>query len=131
MFSNLGPEHIFTLDESMGLWKGKGMPSWMFVHRKPTLVGRESHTTADCDTGVVIFVEPYEGKTIMKTANFVAEIGSNLAKALRCVRPWFGSGRCVILYFGFASYKCVVAMDDYGFFVIGNVKTAYVGFPKF
>ena len=52
------PGHTITVDESMGLWKGKGMLGLMVVKRKPTPVGRESHTTADCDTGTIIFVEP-------------------------------------------------------------------------
>jgi hypothetical protein len=86
MFLNLVPGHMITVDESMGLWKGKGMHGWMFVYRKPTHVGRESHTTADCDTGDVFFVEPYEGKAKIKTADFVAHVGSNPAKALRCVK---------------------------------------------
>jgi hypothetical protein len=94
MVSSLVLGHIITVDESMGMWKRKGIPGLMLVHRKPTRVGRESHTTADCDNGVVVFVEPYEGKKIMKTANFVSEFGSNPSKALRCARPWFGSSRC-------------------------------------
>ena len=58
MITNLVPWNIITVDESMGLWKGKGMSGWLFVSRKPIHVGRESHTTADCDTGAIIFVEP-------------------------------------------------------------------------
>ena len=54
MFLNLVPGHMITVYESMRLWKGKAMPGWMFVHRKPTPIGRESHTTADYDTGNVI-----------------------------------------------------------------------------
>jgi hypothetical protein len=71
--SQLSPGPLLTVDESMALWTGKrdkdattqgehGMPGWMFVGRKPTNRGRESHTTADCDTWCIIFVEPYEGK---------------------------------------------------------------------
>ncbi len=60
MIKNLVPGNILIVDESMGLWKGKGMPGWLFVSRKSTPVGRESHTTADRDTGAIIFVEPYE-----------------------------------------------------------------------
>ncbi len=119
------------MDESMGLlWKGKGMHWWMVVQWKPTPVGRESHTTADCDTGAIIFVEPYEGELIMQGKEFVADNGANPVKALRYVKPWFGSGRCVILDSGFASLKCVKGMAKHGLFTIGNVKSAHVGFPK-
>ncbi len=65
MCNQLVPGNYITVDESMGLWRDKGMPGWLFVKLKPTLVGRESHTTADCDTGAIIFVEPYEGKVKM------------------------------------------------------------------
>ncbi len=130
MFSSLVPGHIIIVDESMGMWKRNGMSGWMFIHRMPTLVGRESHTTADCDIGADIFVEPYEGKKIMKIADFVSVFGSNPSKALRCVRPCFGSGRYVILVSGFASFKCIKAMVEHGMHVIGNVKIAHVGFPK-
>ncbi len=101
-----------------------------FVKRKPTPVGRESHTTADCESGAIFFVDPYEGKLRMQENDFVAACGANPAKALRCVKPWFGSGRCVIFDSGFASLKCVKGMAEHGMFCIGNVKSAHTGFPK-
>ena len=130
MITTFLPGSILIVDESMGLWKGKGMPGWLFVSRKPTPVGRESHTTADCDRGAIIFVEPYEGKDLMKDKEFVSTYGANLAKAMRCVKPWFGSGRCVILDSGFASFKCIRGMAENGMYAIGNVKSAHVAFPK-
>ena len=66
----------------------------------------------------------------MKATNCISEFGFNLAKTLRCARPWFSSGRGIILDSGFASFKCVKAMTEHGMFVIGNVKSAHVGFPK-
>ncbi len=60
---------IITVDESIGLWRGMGMHGWLFVKRKPTPVGRESHTTAECETRVIIFDEPYEGKIRMQAKN--------------------------------------------------------------
>ena len=61
----LVPGPFIIVDESMALWKGRGMPGLMSVPRKPTPLGRESHTTADGDTGAIIFVEPCEGKDRM------------------------------------------------------------------
>ncbi len=61
---------------------------------------------------------------------FVSVYGSNPAKALRCVKPWLSSGRCVILDPGFASLKCVKGMAEHGMLCIGNVKFAHTGFPK-
>ena len=130
MITNVVLGNILTVDESMGLCKGKGMTGWRFVSRKPTHVGRESHTTADYDTGAIIFVEPYEEKDLMKDKEFVSTYGANLARALRCVKPWFGSGRCVILDSGFASYKCIRGMAENGMYAIDNVKFAHVAFPK-
>ena len=139
MVAVLTPGSKVVVDESMGLWKGRrdkegqmngGMPGWMFVGRKPTNSGRESHTVADCDTGCCIFVEMYEGKTRMAKKEFVQEYGKNPAKALRCVKPWFNTGRLVILDAGFASVKCAIGMAEHGLYMIGNVKVGHTGFPK-
>jgi hypothetical protein len=125
----LSPGPLLTADDSMGLWTGKrdkdaptqgeGVPGWMFVGRKPTNRGRESHTTADCDTGCIVFVEPYEGKHRMANKEFVDEGGKNLSKCSRCVKPWFGSGRCVIADAGFASIKCAEGLAEHGLYMIG------------
>jgi hypothetical protein len=106
------------------------MPGWMVVGRKPTNPGRESHTTADCDTGCIIFVEPYEGKHRIANKEFVDELGKNPSKCIRCVKPWFGYGRCVIADAGFASIKCDEGLAEHGLYMIGNVKGASTGFPK-
>jgi len=130
MVTTLLPGSILTIDESMGLWNDKGMPGWLFVSRKLTHVGRESHKTADRDTGAIILVEPYEGKDLMNDKEFVSTYGANHAKALRCVKPWFGSGRCVILDSVFASFKCIRGMTENGMYAIGHVKSAHVAFPR-
>eukprot|EP00873_Tetraselmis_striata_P044287 jgi/Tetstr1/464551/TSEL_009308.t1 len=141
MVSMLSPGPLITVDESMGLWTGKrhkaavaaggdGMLGWIFVGRKPTNRGRESHTTADCETGCIVFVEPYEGAVRMASKEFIPEWGKNPAKCIRCVKPWFGSGRCVIADSGFASVKCAQGLAEHGLFMIGNVKTGSAGFPK-
>ena len=130
MFHAFKPGSILTVDESMGRWLGKGMPGLMIVPRKPTPVGREAHTTACAISGVIIFYEPYEGKQLMKDKDFCRTAGKNPAKALRCTRNWFGSGRLVVLDSGFASVKCALHLHDHGLFMIGNVKTGTTGFPK-
>jgi len=80
------------MDESMGLWKGRGMPGLMKVARKPTPIGRESHTTVCCETGALIFSEMYEGKTRMAEKEYIAEVGkaaatSALQQAMAPLRP--------------------------------------------
>ena len=130
MEAAIEPGPVLTVDESMGGWKGKGMPGLMVVPRKPTPTGREAHTTADAETGVIIHYEMYEGKELMKHKEFVADAGKNPAKAMRCVKPWFGSGRCVILDSGFACVVCALCLRDKGMHMIGNVKTGHKKFPK-
>ena len=124
------PGYVLTVDESMGLWKGKGMPGLMSVPRKPTPIGREAHTTACGETGVIVFYEIYEGKERMADKEFVSLAGKNPAKAMRCVKPWFRTGRLVILDSGFASVSAAIHLRDKGLYMIGNVKTADVKFPK-
>jgi hypothetical protein len=135
---SLGP--LLTVDESMALWTSKqdkdaatqceGMPGWISVERKPTNRGRESHTTEDCDTRCITFVEAYKGKhDRMANTKFVDKWGKSPSKCIRCVKSWFGSGRCVIADAGFASIKCDGGLAEHGLYMIGNVKGANIGFP--
>ena len=130
MANAIDPGEFITVDESMGGWLGKGMPGLMKVPRKPTDVGRESHTTACAETGVIIHAEIYEGKKLMENKEYIKPHGKNPAKAMRCTKPWHGSGRTVILDSGFMSVECATGLYDLGLFSIGNVKTASKGFPK-
>lgn len=130
MVDCLDPGKFITVDESMALWKGRGMPGLMHVPRKPTPVGRETHTAADVETGVIIWSELYEGKDRMADKEFVAEYSKSSALALRCSKPWFNTGRTLILDSGFASLLCAKACANNGLYMIGNVKTGHRGFPR-
>jgi hypothetical protein len=114
----------------MAGWKGKGMPGLMHVPRKPTPTGREGHTTACTETGILVHYESYEGKDLMDTKEFNDIVGKNAAKAMRCTKPWFRTGRTVITDSGFTSMPLVKELYDNGMFVVGNVKTAHKEFPK-
>ena len=124
------PGRVLTVDESMGAWLGRGMPGLMTVRRKPTPTGREAHTTACAISGLIVFYEIYEGKARMENKEFVDVAGKNPAKALRCVKPWFSTGRVVILDSGFASVKCALELMDKGLFMIGNIKSGSKQYPK-
>eukprot|EP00959_Pyramimonas_sp_CCMP1952_P160499 3356790-Pyramimonas_sp.AAC.1 len=87
----------------MACWKGVGMPGLMYVARKPTPLGREMHTTACADTRIICFAERYEGKEVMAKADLVKDYSKSSAVALRCSKPWWGSGRVVVLDSAFAS----------------------------
>ena len=130
MQNSLIPGKILIVDESMALWKGKGMPGLMVVPRKPTPVGRESHTTACGDTSCIIFVEPYEGKDRMAKKPLVGEWGKAAAVAMRCVKPWWGTCRLVVADVIFASMRLCQGLAEQGAFLIGSVKTGHSGFPK-
>ena len=54
------PGSGITVDESMVMWKGMGMPGLMVVPRRPTPVGRKAHTLCDNKTGIMMGWEPYE-----------------------------------------------------------------------
>ena len=124
------PGSTLTVDESMTGWLGKAMPGLMHVPRKPTETGREGHTTACTESGVLVFYEIYEGATRMEAKEYVAEWGKNPAKALRCVENWFRSNRLVLVDSGFASVELSRALAENGMFMIGNVKSAHTGYPK-
>ena len=130
MFRAFVPGSTITIDESMTEWLGRAMPSLMIVPRKPTDTGREGHTAACTESGILIFYETYEGAARMESKEFVAEFGKNPAKAMRCAKNWFRSGRLVLVDAGFASVELAMGLAEYGLFMIGNVKTAHAGFPK-
>ena len=130
MFQAFVPGGTMTVDESMTEWLGQAMPGLMVVPRKPTDTGREGHTTACTESGILIFYEAYEGSARMESKEFVAEFGKNPAKALRCVKNWFHSGRLVLVDSGFASVELAMGLAEHGLLHIGNVKTAHTGFPK-
>ena len=130
MFVAFIPGAEVTVDESMAEWLGKAMPGLMHVPRKPTDTGREGHTTACVESGLLIFYEIYEGKEKMEDKEYVREWGKNPAKAMRCVKNWFHSGRLVLVDSGFASVELAQGLAENGLFMIGNVKTAHAGFPK-
>lgn len=49
---------------------------------------------------------------------------------MRCTKPWFNSGRTVVVDSGFASAKLAKALARHGMFMIGNVKSGHASFPK-
>jgi hypothetical protein len=84
MVKTLRHGRLIVVDESMALWKGRGMPWLMADPRKPTPVGRETHRTADVDTGAILWCEMWEGKHRMGCKVYITEWGKNPTKAMRC-----------------------------------------------
>eukprot|EP00951_Prasinocladus_malaysianus_P045561 scaffold608898_cov17-Prasinocladus_malaysianus.AAC.1 len=121
---------LLVVDESMAQWKGRGMPGLMKVPRKPTPVGRETHTTADAETGVINRSKLYEGRERMGEKEYVDQWGKNPSLAMRGVKPWFNSGRTVVADSGFSSVKLAKGLAHHGMYLVGNVKRGHAGFPK-
>lgn len=49
------PGWLLCLDESiMEKWKGRGMPGFMVVPRKPTPMGLDMHTVCDALSGILV-----------------------------------------------------------------------------
>jgi hypothetical protein len=74
MCKELIPSTYIIVDKRMGMWRGKkerhnGMPGQMHVSRKPTSDGRDSHSAACVETGVLIFTEMFEGGARMPPRN--------------------------------------------------------------
>eukprot|EP00976_Prorocentrum_cordatum_P051602 1041600-Prorocentrum_minimum.AAC.1 len=97
------PSWCMVVDESMAQWKGVGMPGLMYVARKPTPLGREMHTTACSETRIISFLERYEGKDVMAQAPLVKDYSKSSAVALRCTKPYWHSGRVVVIDSAFSS----------------------------
>jgi hypothetical protein len=102
----------------------------MFVARKPINRGRESHTNADCDTGCIIFVEPYEGKERTTSKEFSKEYGKNPPKVMRCTKQWLNSRRTAIVDFGFACAHLARGFAENGRYIIGIVKSGHSKFSR-
>ena len=123
------PSWCMVVDESMAQWKGVGMPGLMYVARKPTPLGREMHTTACSETRIISFLERYEGKDVMAQAPLVKDYSKSSAVALRCTKPYWHSGRVVVIDSAFSSVFTAKAMMEHGLHTVGNVKTAHKEYP--
>ncbi len=49
---------------------------------------------------------------------------------LRCLNPWFGTGRVAVLDAGFGSIETVKALKQHGLHTIANVKQMSDQFPR-
>ena len=61
---------IICVDESMVVFYNKYAPGWIAVKRKPHPLGNEYHTTACCDTKIIIWIEIVEGKDKPKEGEY-------------------------------------------------------------
>ena len=103
----------------------------IWIIRKPRPVENEFKTLCDGSSKVVLHIEFYEGKDIMRQKKYVKEFGATTACTLRLSEYWKNSGRIVIGDSWFGSVKTAVQlMLKNGLYSILLVKTAHKNFPK-
>jgi hypothetical protein len=129
-FAAVSASWLLCLDESMVRWEGLGMPGLMVVKRKPTPIGLELHTLCCAVSGILVWLEPYEGKEPMGKAKYCDNYGKSIALTLRMCENYFTSGKVIIADSWFGSVACAIALRTKGLFAVMNVKTATKNFPK-
>ncbi len=76
--------------------------------RKPRGIGLEFTSIADGQSGILLGLEPMEGKERQRSKEFTAIYGAGAAQVMRLAKPWQGSGRVIIADAAFASRRTAV-----------------------
>lgn len=150
------PGRLLTIDESFSFWSGAdaktsvgGLPHKSFQKDKPRGVGILFRTLACGTSSVVLQLEVQEGKQAMQLKEFQVRESKNedaayraekdagriyiytVALCLRMTRPFWGTGRIVIMDSFFGSVATIQALLVVaGLYAIGIVKQGYSMFPK-
>lgn len=86
---------------------------------------------ADGQTGVILQIEPQEGKEIMRTKEYSNEYNAGTAILLRLAKLFASSGRIVVVDSAFSSVQSLKALKvRLGLSFMGMVKTAHALYPK-
>ena len=125
----LQPSWVLVIDESMIKWKGRGMPGWSFVPRKPEPCGMEGKTLACGECKCMIHFDMQEGKDRMTQKKFNKDYGKSVGCTLRLVEHYFNQGKVVIGDSWFGSPKAAVALIEKGLFCVMNVKGKRKSYP--
>ena len=64
--------------------------------RKPDPIGSEIKNMVNTVTNIVLNMEPYEGKELIKTKDHVKEYGETAAKKIWLTAPYYGTCCCAI-----------------------------------
>ena len=82
-------------------------------------------------SGVILQLEPQEGKAMMRTKEYSADYNAGTAILLRLTKPFAGTGRFVVADSAFSSVQTLKALIIlFGLWFMGMVKTAHALFPK-
>jgi hypothetical protein len=140
---NVHPGQYICVDECMSKWegaegkmRGKGHPGVIKMPAKPVSQGTEIKASACAESGVMLRLEPNEGKEWsdrllreMQVTNPWLTYKSS-ACTMRLVQPWFSSARVVCGDSWFASVETAVALRKHGLHFTGLVKGNSRYFPK-
>jgi hypothetical protein len=129
--------NFLVVDEIMSSWKGMedgyavgGCPHVTKIIRKPEGVGAECKAVACGESGLLMKLDPMEGKMKMDSKPYQREFGAGTATVLRLTEKYSGSGRIVIADSAFSSVKTLVCLHNIGLYFMGAVKTASTLYPK-
>ena len=92
------PGEYLVLDESMVKSFHRNLQGKMKIIRKPRPVGNEFKNVCDGHTQIVLFLELYEGKDLMKEKKYVTEYGATTATCLRLTDNWKHTGKYVYIH---------------------------------
>ena len=114
------------IDESMVKSYHRDLKGKMKIKGKPCHIGNKLKTACDGRSKVVLGIELYEGKDVMKEKEFTGLLGATAATCLRLTKAWKGTGRVVIGDSWFGSVKSAInLMKINGVYSILLVKTAH------
>jgi hypothetical protein len=115
---------VICLDESMSIWHQKWTcPGWIFCPRKPHPFGNEYHTACCALTNILFSIDLVEGKDsppqVAREFNGNGKTGGLL---MRILRPYFYTGRYVVLDSGFCVLKAICDLQKVGVYSCALIK---------
>lgn len=93
-----------------------GCPHVTKIIRKPEGVGAECKAVACGESGMLMKLEPMEGKDIMNQKPYQQEYGAETATVIRLTEDFQGSGRTVIADSAFSSVKTLKVLSEKGLY---------------
>ena len=100
---------VICLDKSMSIWHQRWTcPGWIFCPCKPNSFGNEYHTACCALTNILFSIELVEGKdSPPQVVREYTANGKTWGLLMRILRPYFYTGRYVVLDSGFCVLKAI------------------------
>jgi hypothetical protein len=120
---------VICLDKSMSIWHQRWTcPGWIFCPRKPHPFGNEYHTACCALTNILFSIKLVEGKDsppqVAREFNGNGKTGGLL---MRILRPYFYTGRYVVLDSGFCVLKAICDLQKVGVYSCALIKNGSTG----